>query len=309
MFRGLKSQFLRFILNMAILLLILFIIDRIAGGITKRLYFKQVAGANYRTTYAMDSTTADILVFGSSRASHHYVPEVFEDSLKMSFYNTGRDGNFLLFNYAVFQSVIKRYKPKIIILDINPGDLYYNKDDYDRLSSLLPYYYDHPEIRSIVNMRGPYEKYKLLSAIYPFNSSLLTIAIGNCEYNKNKKSDNKGYLPLYNQMKDTIQLSNKERGILDNIKMNALKSIMFYCKTNNIRLVNVMSPIHVINTNDSTGIIVKLLAIKSGTDFFNFTLDPLFAKSPSFFQDPSHLNNTGATKFSVMLAGLITVDN
>ncbi len=123
MFKGVKSQFLRFILNLLVVCLMVFIFDRAVGGIIKHFYFKQVAGLYNRTTYAIDSTTADILVFGSSRANHHYVPEVFEDSLKMSFYNTGRDGNFLLYNTAIFKAIIKRHKPKIVILDFNPGDL------------------------------------------------------------------------------------------------------------------------------------------------------------------------------------------
>ncbi len=51
MFRGIKNQFARdFILNLLVLLLILFAIDRVAGKITKHFYFSQVAGANLRTT-------------------------------------------------------------------------------------------------------------------------------------------------------------------------------------------------------------------------------------------------------------------
>jgi len=309
MFKGIKNQAFRFILNFFILVLILVFIDRVAGRITKHYYYKQVAGANYRTTYAMDSTTADILVFGSSRANHHYVPEVFEDSLKMSFYNTGRDGNFLLFNYAVFQSVLKRYNPKIIILDINPENLYYNKDDYDRLSSLLPYYNDHPEIQSIVKMRGPYEKYKLLSAIYPFNSSLLTIVIGNLEYNKIRKGDNKGYVPSYNQMKDTIVTTvPKPNSILDTTALAALASIANTCKANHIRLLLIHSPWYVHADKIESSKILNQLASKYGAEFLDFSNDSLFMKNPSWFKDKNHLNNTGATKFSAILAGILAID-
>jgi len=53
---------------------------RIGGCIFKQFHSSPVAVANYRTTYVMDSTKADILVFASSRASHHYVPEIFEDT-------------------------------------------------------------------------------------------------------------------------------------------------------------------------------------------------------------------------------------
>jgi len=303
MFSDIKNQFLRFILNLALVLLLVFIFDRVAGSIAKHFYFKQVAGAFYRTTYAIDSTKADILVFGSSRANHHYVPEIFEDSLKMSFYNTGSEGNFLIYNYAVFKSIISRYKPKLIILDINPGELFYNKADYERLSSLLPYYDEHPEIHSIVEMRSPYERYKLFSSVYPYNSSLLTIAIGNLEYNKTRKGDRKGYLPLLNRMKEPEQLTLiKYDGVIDTVKLKALESIMFLCKKNNIKLVNVISPIYASTKFDITGKMVSELAKKFNAGFVDFSADTLFLNHFSWFQDVSHLNNEGASIFSSKLA-------
>ena len=59
----------------------------------------------------MELTKADLLVFGSSRANHHYVPEVFEDSLKLTFYNTGKDGSgiFITLHYCdLFCNVINQ---------------------------------------------------------------------------------------------------------------------------------------------------------------------------------------------------------
>ena len=309
MFKGIKNQFLRFALNLAVLILILFVIDRVAGNITKRFYFSQVAGANYRTTYAMDSTTADILVFGSSRASHHYVPEVFEDNLKMSFYNTGRDGNYLLYNAAIFQAIIKRYKPKIIIFDINPGDFYYNKDEYERLSSLLPYYKGHPEIRHFLNMRSPFEKYKLLSAIYPYNSCLITIAMRNLEYFKVHEDERKGYLPLYTQTKDLGLSSIEFKGIIDSVKLQAVESIMIVCKKKNIKLITIISPFYAHIENDISCKIVSNLSQQYNAEYVSFISDSNFLNNSFYFQDMSHLNNVGATLFSSIVADLLNKRN
>lgn len=303
MFKEIKNQFLRFVLNLTVLILILFVIDRVAGNITKRFYFSQVAGANYRTTYAMDSTTADILVFGSSRANHHYVPEVFEDSLKMSFYNTGRDGNFILYNYAIFKSIISRYTPKVIILDLRPAELAFNPENYDRLSSLLPYYQYHPEIRSIVNLRSKYEKYKLLSSIYPYNSTLLTILFSNTEIARTEKSDNNGYVPLFGQMNDTIPTRQKNTEIkFDTINLNALESICAICKTNSIRLVIVHSPIYSIAPDSASNVRILNIAQKYNTTFVNYQDNPVFHANASLFKDRSHLNDKGAKIFSSLLA-------
>lgn len=308
MFKKVRNHYFRFFLNLTVLVILLFILDRIGGTVANHFYFTQTSGPFYRTTFAIDSTTAELLVFGSSRANHHYVPEPFVDSLKISFYNTGRDGNYLLFNYAIFQSVIKRHKPEIIILDINPGDLNFDKKEYDCLSSLLPYYSSHPEIRKIVEMRGPYEKYKLLSAIYPYNSSLLTIAIGNLEYNKKRNADRKGYVPLFNQLKDTSVTIIHEKKEIDSVKFSILQSIMRTCKLNNIRLINVISPVFDMNDQGNTSKVVKDMAERYDAEFFDFSQDILFNQNPSWFQDVTHLNNEGATRFSAILAGLINKD-
>jgi len=158
------NKYTRFLLNIICVFALLFIFDRIIGGVLNHYYFSQRSGLNYRTTYVLDSTNAEILVFGSSRANHHYVSVIFEDSIGLSFYNSGREGNFLLYNYAVFKSVLSRYKPKIIIFDIFADELSTQKLEYDRLSALLPYYKKKPEIREVINLKSPFERYKLFSA-------------------------------------------------------------------------------------------------------------------------------------------------
>ena len=105
------------ILNIALVLSVVFILDFTIGKTLRYYYFKESSGTHFRTTYAIEKTNADILIFGSSRANHHYVPAIFEDSLKMKFYNTGRDGNGIFFQLAVLKSILKRYTPKIIIFD------------------------------------------------------------------------------------------------------------------------------------------------------------------------------------------------
>ena len=94
--------------------------------------------------------------------------------------------------------MLKRYKPKIVVLDFNVEEFKLSPDNYDRIASLLPYYKNHLEVHSIIQLKSPYEKYKLLSKIYPFNSLLFTIAIGATDYNKSREqiNDENGYIPL-----------------------------------------------------------------------------------------------------------------
>jgi hypothetical protein len=301
-----NNKYLKFLLRFGTILLIVALSDFIIGNLLRHYYFKQIAGEDYRTTYAMDSTTADILVFGSSRANHHYVPEIFEDSLKLTFYNTGRDGNFFLYNYAVFKAIIKRYTPKIVIFDLNPDDLYYDETSIDRLSSLLPYYRNHPEIRNIVNLKSPYERFKLISSIYPFNSSLLTIGVGNMELNKQRRSDRKGYVPLINKMIDTtLDNTIALQGVPDKNKMNALNGIMKYCADQKIHLFLIQSPIFA-NVKPTNIIdIVEQMAKRYKIEFWTLSNDTNFLHTPKYFQDQNHLNEIGADYFSQIVVNRI----
>lgn len=297
---------MRLVNKLTAILLMVFLLDFAIGNMLRYFYFKQVSGLYYRTTYAMDSTQADILIFGSSRASHHYVPEVFEDSLKMSFYNTGRDGNFLLFNYAVFKAILSRYTPKIILFDVNDNELLKNTADYERLSSLLPYYKNHPEIRNIINLRSPYEKTKLISSIYPFNSMFLTIAIGNLNLNKERKVDRKGYVPLHNTMLNTtLYYSEDSKGETDNIKIKALKKIIHMCREREIQLYFVNSPVYSKEAIlDSIGLVGRIIIEEKAT-YWSYTKEPLFLENPEYFQDIAHLNDDGAKLFTKILVNRI----
>ncbi len=293
---------MKFFLNVFILILLIGLSDQVIGRILRHYYFKQLSGLYYRTTFAIDSTTADILIFGSSRANHHYVPEIFEDSLNLSFYNLGREGNFLLYNYAVFKSLVKRYTPKIVLFDVNIDELNYEKASYDRLSSLLPYYRDHPEIRNVIELKSPYEKLKLVSEIYPFNSSLITIVIGNTEINKTRKKDREGYVPLMGYLGDTIKSKIEIRSELpDTNKVNAILEIIQYCNMHKIQLIFIQSPIFAKVKKTKSTDLAEHLFKQNKVPFWDYLNDPFFLHNPDYFQDKDHLNDLGATCFSKLI--------
>src|ERR1022692_3882494 len=236
---------LYFMVKLILFLVILFALDSVIGGMLKHFYFRQESGFLYRTTYALDSTKAEILIFGSSTANHHYRPVTFERRLNMSCYNTGRDGNTIFYNYAVLKSVLKRYTPKMAILDFNDRDFMKDQDSYDRMASLLPYYDNNPELRSLIFLKSPFEKYKLISKIYPYNSLLFSIGIGNTKFNKSREiaTDENGFVPLSGDWKEP--LTTKLASIkyeLDTFKINIFKSFIKDCIHSKIKLYIFISP-------------------------------------------------------------------
>lgn len=296
-----KNPVAYLLLKLVLLALIVVLLDRAIGSILRHYYFRQVSGMAYRTTYSIDSTKADLLVFGSSRANHHYHPDVFMEGLPYSYYNVGRDGSYNLYHYAVLRSVLKRYKPKAILLEFGREEFRNSPVGYERLSVLLPYYKDHPEIREIVQMRSGTEQLKLAaSAIYPFNSSMFSIAIGNAEINKKRRGDYMGYVALDKQWPKPLQDEGPVAAYeIDSLSVWAYASFLKDCKAAGTPVVVLCSPYFMRSTSADTSMqIGKDIAAKLSVPFLDYSQDPYFLERRELFSDMLHLNDTGAKQYS-----------
>ena len=295
----------KLISNLLIILCAVFVIDFTTGRILRYFYFHEESGLHYRTTYSMDSTKADILIIGSSRANHHYVPSVFEDSIKKIFYNAGRDGNGTFYQLALIKTIFKRYTPKIIIFDYS-SVFVKSAEEYDQMASLLPYYSTHKEIRSLVELRSPLEKIKLFSEIYPFNSQLLTIAAGNLEMNKKRVADTKGYVPLYREWPFPLDsIPDQTFQQIDTVKVNAFRECLNISKKSGVQVFVVCSPIfQKYNINQQIDM-CKQICNEQGIPFWDFSKDTFFLTNKQLFKDQLHLNDKGAIIFSNIIASKI----
>lgn len=298
-----------FLLKLLLFLSIIFFLDFSIGSILKYWYYKQDSGLLYRATYALDSTRAEVLIFGSSTANHHYAPGAFENRAHLSFYNTGRDGNTIFYNYSILQGALRRYSPKIVVLDLNRGEFKENPESYDRLSSLLPYYNNHPKIRSIIELKSPYEKYKLLSKIYPFNSMLFTIAVGTTDYNKSREyiNDKEGFVPLNRLWKREITTDTSHvKYALDPNKTKVFKSFITDCINSNVKLYIFVSPIFEKYTyKDPSIVVAQRIANEFKIPFYDFSGDTSFLNHIGMFADILHLNGKGAKIYSNKVADKI----
>lgn len=290
----------RFFFKLFLLFIIIFLIDFSIGKTLAYFYFKQDSGQLFRTTYALEKTTEDILIFGSSRANHHYHPTVIEERLHLSYYNVGRDGNYLFYHYAILQGILKRYSPKLIVLDFMEEDFKASQDSYDRISSLLPYYKTHPEIQSTVLLKSPFERLKLISSIYPYNSSLFTIAVGNMEFNKGRNVEVKGYVPLTKKWNRSLQpISEVLPYELDSIKIKTFEAFLQDCNKSKVKVIVVASP-YFKNSKQADYSIQKAIKIaeENNVMFFDYSRDPYFINHPGLFADIAHLNDDGAKIFT-----------
>lgn len=296
------NSYFHFLKKLIVFLLIVFISDYLIGKVLEFFYYKQNNGIYYRTSYSINQTKADLLIFGSSRANHHYDPEVFENKLKLSSYNTGRNGTGIVYYYSILKTVLKRYSPKYIVLDIRPDEFIKTVNSYERLSMLLPYYKTHPELDSLIKLRSSFEKFKLLSFIYPYNSSLVTITLGNFEFNKKRDIDIMGYLPFYgeidpNNQLDKLNETSKEK--LDSNYINMYIEFLKNCISSNVKVYVFISPKYYQSGKKESSItIAKQIANKYNVPFFDFTNDKTYIGRNDYFNDSYHLNHKGAVIYS-----------
>jgi hypothetical protein len=289
--------------KMLLFAVIVAVLDQGIGRGLKRCYFAQTSGYEYRTTYVVNKVKANVIIFGSSRAAHHYNSPLLQDSLHTSVYNAGRDGTFIFYYYAMLKAVLNRYPPKLVIVDITPEEFEHNDVAYERLNMLLPYYDAHPNIREVCNLRGPYEPYKMLSGIYPQNSNLLTAITTLLKTKRDKinEAQIKGYLPLEGEVHETKQ--NAVLQPLDTLKVAYFKKLIAECKAAKIKLAVVVSPEYKNYPKGCASIrMAEDICHQQGISFFNYYNAPAF-NAAKLYADPSHLNNTGATLFTKAFMG------
>jgi lysophospholipase L1-like esterase len=304
-----KRQVYLFAKKFIYFFVLVFLLDFSIGKLLQHFYFTTSSGSQARLNYSIERTHADLLIMGSSRAAHHYNPKIFEDSFKLSAYNSGTVGQDIIFNYAVLKCILKRYTPKVVVLDIIPGEFSIKQKPYDKLSSLLPFYKNHPEIHDIIELRGKSEHLKLLSQIYPYNSLILNIIGGNLESMKKKKGDIQGYVPLYNIYKGKMDVSQNKPYKLDSLKLHYYELFIHECNKRKINLFIVCSPTYQQYLNTDYSILAaKKMASQNNIKFYDCINDTPFINHATWFYDDFHLNDTGATVFSNNIAHTLKED-
>ena len=298
-----RKIILTFFTQLLLLMVLVIILDIVIGNVLSHFYFKQNKGEEFRTTYSIESTTGDILIFGSSRGARQYKPDVFEQRLGLSYYNVSREGYFMFYHEAILRAVLKRYTPKIIILDFRYGEFRKKQEYYDRLSCLLPYYKTHPEIRPVIELRSKFEKLKALSSIYPYNSLLYKIAARNASSYKEERSVTKGYIFNENIWSKPIQRSiDTEQYDIDENIVKSYECFIKSCTDRNIKLLVVVTPYFSIkNMPDASISSAIAIAKKYNVSFIDYSQDTLFLNRAELVADPIHLNDKGAIFLSNML--------
>lgn len=312
-----KKDLISFVKKFILFVIVVFAVDFIIGYGLNKLYFNLKQGQFGQNTYALDYANPDILIFGSSRALHHYSSEILSKKIGGTIYNAGRDGQFLPYYCAAQDVILERKIPKIIILDVNIWELGPNEQKYMKLAQLLPYVEEHPILRKYTAEISEFENLKLISKTYPYNSTLLISIYDNIFSNK-LPEDDRGFTPLvrtvqkkeFENYKTNQQTYNEKRALqqinIDPKAINYYKQFLQKTKDLNIKTYVIISPTILKEPNSEEKSLLQIIAKDyENVTFLDYTSDVNYNNQYNLFADEFHLNDIGANKFSNELAELI----
>lgn len=293
-----------------IVALITFIIlgDWIVGNVLEAGFYSEQSLENDRVVHSFSATEADLLVFGSSRALHHYNTELIQDSLNITSYNVGEGGQNIYYHNLLLKTVLSRYTPKTIILDLFNMDFEETASTWnkERLAVLLPFSAEHKIIDSAFRTFDPNHKFKMFSHTYPFNSEVYRIVRNN--YVPYHNSFN-GFMPIAaeNGLAESKQpVETKTGGSLDSSKVAEMESFINDCLNEGIDLKLIVSPsFRWYEKGNSYEEFISYLKNEFPVEIYSFQNDSFFVDHPELFRDANHLNAKGADVFTERVLSLI----
>jgi hypothetical protein len=262
-------------------------------------------GRFYKANYTLNLADDDIIIIGSSRAEYNYIPKIIEDSLKMSCWNAGRGGQSLPYWYAMAKSLTSRYNPKVVIINVEPLLLSETNSqfNFERMGSMLrPFYRKNPEIRPILDSISKFEKFKIKSNFYAYNSTyyylfrpfLVKNVDGKLE-DKGWKTKNKEWNIVNSEMKDIYDTT-----VLNSTSMKFFQDIISLFDLSKTKVYVVVSPDYGVNYVE-TGTLNYIQKI-NGITVINLGKGVFNVKDNNCFQDPQHLNKKGAAIFTSVVS-------
>ena len=292
----------RFLFLTGIFVLLVFISDRVIGFTLQLMSDNSHGGYIGHHNYILNESLDDILIFGSSRAIHHYNAQMMQDSLGVSVYNCGQDGEGIIMFYGWWNVIKERHHPKMILYELTPEYDIYQGDNTKHLGWLKSIY-DNPSVREEFNEIDRLEKYKMISYLYRYNSRFHQVLI---DFFHPIHRINKGFLPVFRDL-DTLQVRvvGRSKGEVkseipraDSLKIHYFERL--FESLGNTKIVFFSSPTWYKKdniTNESVDYFLKILS-EHNCDFYDYSHDSSFVHQDSLFYDGAHMNYRGANYYT-----------
>lgn len=278
-------------------------LDFAVGTLCEHALQRSRYGAIYRQNHSMNGCKEDVIIVGSSRAAHHYVPAIISDTTGLSCFNAGSDAMCIYFHYTIIETMIRNgHRPKVVVFDIMPSDIKKTDDGKFNLEAaierLAPYYGKSAGLDSLIALKGGYERLKFMSKTYRFNSKLVQLM--KCNFIPTPEDN--GYDPIFRTLPEKARPESfKERSReIEPDKQRYIHKLIQLSRQYHFKLIGAHSPYY--GKGESTGkeAIVRLLESENipFIDMFN-EADMMHRE---YFGDYGHLNDKGARLFTAKFA-------
>ena len=292
------SEMRSFVLKLLLAIVIVIVADQAIGvGLS---YMRRHAGSGSAKDieYTTHECKDDVLIFGSSRAMHHYVPSIIKDSLGLSCFNCGKDGMSIFYNYGRWQLSRKHHTPKVIIYDYSVFDHEISPAENNRFQVELRPYCNDPDIRRLLKDTDPTELVKNQSHLYRNNSKILQLVAGFLR--REKLGD--GYYPLKGEINHFYEIKMKKE--VDSLKYRYLEKFIQDAQHDGIKVIFMTSPYYD-GKNATCPQEIQALFKKHHVDFYDNEDLEGFTLNKKYFKNMQHLNQEGAAAYTKIVVGEI----
>lgn len=294
----------KFIFYTVIFLVAVVVIDFGFGMSCDYMTTRAKGGSTKYLTDLTQKDSYDILIMGSSKAHHNYIPQTFNDSLGLTCYNAGYDGNGIILAYGILSMMNDDCLPLLVIYDVKQQfDVYhYSGDgDYTRYYQLLKPFYKHPEVAGIIKSISRWDLIKFHSGLVRYNGVLYN-TISNYLYDSDENF-NYGYVPVKGMLVDDVAQERDYTLEIDTLKIAYFKHFIELTKKKNIRLLIVLSPEY--NSNELYDFQpIFNLCSEEAIPIIDYYNNSNFQEK-ELFKDHCHLNENGARFFTETMVGEI----
>ena len=252
----------------------------------------------------------DVVVFGSSRALHHFRPATFFEASGLSSQNLGVEGQDIRFSRILGEMLLARsWQPKLIVLQFDPLDLCRSKGA--RATALSPLYGKQPAVRAFLPM-GELTRIKLESLTYRHNSQAPRLLKASLSGTRRYKD---GYEPLHGTIDPVVGYREKievpqacERNPIRSDQEALIRGFLSEAKKSGVPVVIFQGPRLRHPSGAATGERRALEALdqiarEEGAFFIPMDENQFSSfDDPALYKDPSHLNDAGAVHLTALLA-------
>jgi len=268
----------------------------------------------------------EIAILGTSRAEAHYDTEIISSITGLKTYNLGISGTHYDFLNIRWKSFINRNKkPKVLILDLDPGALKNSTELYGKFQ-YLPYL-NSAEYKSVTKGIDSDYLFEKIIPLYKYRAYEMSV-YKQLKSLKNPKYCHKnvnGYIEHdiswierdYKKFKKILQKDKAHKEYDLNIfsqGLSTINSIIEYCEKHNIQVYLIWSPSYYesheyqLTLKKHIDSILKKTSNKKHIKYLNYSKDSL-CYDKNYFYNSSHMNKNGATLFSKKVGELIIESN